>query len=239
MQSSRNNMGLPGFRRESTAASRYKKLRYLCGTLALLVLALSSGWASGTPEMQSQQRVSQSRDSRLSFAFADFDGDSYPDVVTVQPELQTSSQTDYLLRLRLTTYGRRFIRLAGPNGGLKVQARDVNGDNTVDLVVATAGRNQPVAILLNDGYGNFSKVDPSAFPQAFKKSDKDWIVSAAPEADAVLLLSESSAGELPLERDSERLNRSSEYIGSDESSSVPNRPGVLRAGRAPPAITLL
>ncbi len=239
MQSWRDKMSPPGLRREPTAVSHCKKLHHICGLFVLLVLGLTYERGFSAAELQPQQSASLSPDSRLSFAVADFDGDRHPDLITVQPAVRDSSQTDYWLQLRLSAYGRRFIRLAGPKGGLKIEARDVNGDNTVDLVVATVWRDQPVAILLNDGYGNFSKVDPSVFPCAFSRSSKDWNGSAVREAYAVPLPRESSAGEFPLARVTERLKDSSEHLPFVDTPSVSNRPDVLRAGRAPPATTLL
>ena len=42
------------------------------------------------------------------------------------------------------------------------------------VVVTTAGTNRPVAVLLNNGAGNFTASDPSAFPGAFRKSNNFW-----------------------------------------------------------------
>jgi hypothetical protein len=42
------------------------------------------------------------------------------------------------------------------------------------LVLATAWFRQPVAILLNDGHGNFSRLQPTEFPEAFSDSKTNW-----------------------------------------------------------------
>ncbi len=100
------------------------------------------------------------------FAVADFDGDLSPDIASVQSGQSNASGTDYWIRLQLSAARRESIRVVGPVGGLRIEARDVNGDHAVDLVLATAWLGQPVAIFLNDGHGRFSRVEPTAFPQA-------------------------------------------------------------------------
>jgi hypothetical protein len=42
-----------------------------------------------------------------------------------------------------------------------------------------------VAILLNDGHGNFSQVEPAAFPEAFSESGSGWSCPSGHAADAV------------------------------------------------------
>jgi hypothetical protein len=112
------------------------------------------------------------------FAVADFDGDSNLDYASIQTGRIGASSEDYWVRLRLSASGRRYIRVAAPKGGLRIEAHDVNGDNAVDLVFATAWLNQPVAILLNDGHGNFSEVDPSAYPQLLQQRSRSWRYAA-------------------------------------------------------------
>ena len=63
-------------------------------------------------------------------------------------------------------------------GGLEIAARDVNGDHAIDLVLTAAWFRQPVAILLNDGHGNFSAVEPMEFPGAFDESSANWGAAA-------------------------------------------------------------
>jgi hypothetical protein len=42
-----------------------------------------------------------------------------------------------------------------------------------------------VAILLNDGHGNFSQVEPAAFPKAFSESSSGWNCPGGHATDAV------------------------------------------------------
>ena len=110
----------------------------------------------------------------LSFSVADFDGDSRPDLASVEAGSSDSARTDYWIQLQLSATGRRTFRIVAPLGGLQIASRDVNGDHAPDLVLTTAWLGQPVAILLNDGHGNFSQVEPAVFPEAFSEAKTSW-----------------------------------------------------------------
>jgi hypothetical protein len=137
----------------------------------LLLLALVGGKAAGDV-----------RNSRLpsvelvpSFTIADFDGDNRPDIASVQQERINSFFTDYWIHLQLSAAGRQSIQIVAPSGGLLVAAQDVNnGNHFVDLVLTTAWSRQPVAILINDGRGRFSRVEPKAFPEVFANPTANW-----------------------------------------------------------------
>jgi hypothetical protein len=53
---------------------------------------------------------------------------------------------------------------------------------------------QPVAIFLNDGHGNFSRAEPTAFPGAFSESKTNWVSGSSLTTDAVGMASQSGAG---------------------------------------------
>lgn len=146
------------------------------GLFLLLFLLVFSLCAPHTTQAAAQAPVlAPLSGSGAPFAFADFDGDHRPDFATVEgSEGRTLSTENYWIRLRLSSLGKSYIHLSAPKGGLLVEARDVNGDNAVDLVVATAWLDQPVGVLLNDGRGNFSQASPSRFPEAFSKSSANW-----------------------------------------------------------------
>jgi hypothetical protein len=112
--------------------------------------------------------------SGLRFAIADLDGDRRPDLAYVETGRSDVSQTDYWIRLQVTSGQGQRILVVAPSGGLQIVARDVNGDHALDLVLTSAWLKQPVAILLNDGHGVFSQVDPSAFPAAFSEPGTSW-----------------------------------------------------------------
>ena len=132
------------------------------------------------------------------FAIADFDGDSKPDLATVEIENSGSSSiTKYSIRFRLTLGASQNFGVSAPAGGLQIVARDVNGDDALDLLVSTAWLHQEIAVLLNDGHGNFTLAEPAAFPNGIWKSETvcDW--GATPLCDsAALMRSEYSAEEL-------------------------------------------
>jgi hypothetical protein len=108
------------------------------------------------------------------FAIADLDGDRRPDLAYVETGRSDVSLTDYWIRLQVTAGQGQRILVVAPTGGLQIVARDVNGDHALDLVLTSAWLKQPVAILLNDGHGVFSQVDPSAFPAAFSEPGTSW-----------------------------------------------------------------
>jgi hypothetical protein len=123
-----------------------------------------------------------------SFAIADFDGDLCPDLASIQPGANISGSTNYWIQLQLSALGRQSIHLTAPAGGLLIEARDVNGDQAVDLVLATAWFRQPVAIFLNDGHGSFSRAEPTAFRGAFTTSKKSLASTADEIKDAIAVL---------------------------------------------------
>ena len=169
------------------------------------------------------------------FAIADFDGDLRPDLARVEAGANTSGGANYWIQLQLTSIGRQTIQLVGPAGGLVIEARDVNGDRAIDLVLATAWFRQPVAIFLNDGHGGFSRAEPNAFPAAFKVSKTHWLSTANLATDAVGLPPQSGADA-----------RAEENNALDDRSAAgwipPSRAGfplgpflISQPGRAPPS----
>jgi hypothetical protein len=136
------------------------------------------------------------------FAVADFDGDSQLDIATVQTGQFGSLETKYWIHFQLSSGPRQFILVTAPSGGLHIVPRDVNGDNALDLVVTTAAQHQPVAVLLNDGRGNFTAHDPGQFSASFREPLSSWAPTLArtPEAAAAMLARNPSARGLKLRR---------------------------------------
>jgi hypothetical protein len=130
------------------------------------------------------------------FAIADFDGDSRPDLASVQAGPSGPSDTRYWILFRLSTGLPQAVGVTAPSGGLQLASRDVNGDSFLDVVVTTAWTNRPVAVLLNDGRGNFTRSDPSAFQGAFWTSDTSWTSTTDEMSDAAAaLLPRHASGE--------------------------------------------
>ena len=130
----------------------------------------------------------------LQFAIADFDGDHRLDLAYVQMGQTEFSGEAYWISFRLSLRGQRSVRILAPPGGLQIQARDVNGDHAVDLVVSTAWFRQPVAILLNDGHGAFTLAKPTAFPEAFQRNASDRLSSQSRHARPIGALTQSRLG---------------------------------------------
>jgi hypothetical protein len=171
----------------------------------------------------------------LPYAVADFDGDLRPDLADVQIGRSDVSLTDYWIRLQLSAAGRQSILVVAPSGGLQIDARDVNGDHALDLVLTTTWLRQPVAILLNDGRGNFSRVDPSAFPEVFKEPKTSWGFATQQVSEAVGVPPQSRVGIWP---EKARLP----HVGSGLGAIPPSDCGFLlnlflisQPGRAPPS----
>jgi hypothetical protein len=125
------------------------------------------------------------------FAIADFDGDNRPDLASVHVGQSNSTSTRYWIAFHLSGGSGQTVGITAPTGGLQITSRDVNGDSFPDVIVTTAWTNKPVAILLNDGFGNFTASDPAKFQSAFAASEMSWTFAADETRDtvAVLLLS--------------------------------------------------
>jgi hypothetical protein len=113
------------------------------------------------------------------FAIADFDGDALPDFATVQPGRMMASRTSYWIQFNFSLGNHRSFEVSAPPGGLQIASRDVNGDSFLDLIVSTRIANEPVAVLLNDGRGNFHLADRESFAAAIWRTLEQWRAGAA------------------------------------------------------------
>jgi VCBS repeat protein len=155
--------------------------------VAFFLLLLSTGFAhSATADVPPLNRPELSIARAPQFAIGDFDGDNRPDLASV--EFGWNGTRKYAINFRLTSGPPQSIDIAAPEGGLRLRTRDVNGDNFPDVVVTTLWTDRPVAVLLNDGRGNFTRSEPSAFPDAFRKSENSFAAGDDSRADAVAAL---------------------------------------------------
>ncbi len=131
------------------------------------------------------------------FAIADFDGDNRPDLASVHVDQSSPSNTRYWIAFHLSGGSGQTVAITAPTGGLQITSSDVNGDDFPDVIVTTAWTNKPVAILLNDGFGNFARSDPAEFQNAFTASETSWTSAADEIRDtaAALLLSRCIPGD--------------------------------------------
>jgi hypothetical protein len=164
----------------------------MCGLLCLVSVAAPT--APGATGTGVQYAPLTSVGPSLSFTLADFDGDLRPDLADIQVGRSDVSLTDYWIHLQLSTAGHQTILVVAPSGGLQIAARDVNGDHALDLVLTTTWLRQPVAILLNDGHGGFSRVDPTVFPGVFSESKTSWDLYTHEAPDALGVPPESRVG---------------------------------------------
>jgi hypothetical protein len=171
----------------------------------------------------------------LTVAIADFDGDHRLDLARIQNGRYGCGGSAYWIQFQLSTAGRQSIQLVAPPGGLRIEARDVNGDHAVDLVFTTAWFRQPVAILLNDGRGSFSSADPTAFAELFSEPKTICVSGRRLAAAAVGLPPRSRARVDKAEKDPLHERSSAGLV----LSSVPAFPAgtflFSAAERAPPS----
>jgi hypothetical protein len=174
------SLKLPTYRFEAGAV-RLGWMALFC----LFALA-SSGKASATPAPDMRRSLSG---LNASFAIADFDGDRKPDLATVEIlRNESSSNTQYSIRFELTAGITQVFGVSAPAGGLQIVARDVNGDDALDLLVSTTWLHEQVAVLLNDGHGRFTLADPGAYPASFWGYESGWKSETLPQPDAAALL---------------------------------------------------
>jgi len=132
----------------------------------LLFLGVCSARALACPQLEEQGRAAAFAPQ---FAIGDFDGDHRPDLANVRTGAGSRSGVLYWIDFRLSTGLRRTFGVTASAGGLKLASRDVNGDHLLDVVVTSSLTDEPVAVFLNDGRGNFTPREPSAFPEAFRR----------------------------------------------------------------------
>ena len=198
----------------------------------LFILAVILGAVA--PRACAQNTPAPSTRPDLPFAVSDFDGDLRPDLVIVEAGRSDRSFTDYWVQLHLSTVGSQSVRVVAPTGGLQIAARDVNGDLAPDLVLTTSWGNQPVAIFLNDGHGKFSRIDPSAFPEAFRSSTTNWTGLAYTPQDLLAVLSHSHTFTSPAVARLPHMDSSVLCANCSDQGFLLSRNLASHPGRAPP-----
>jgi len=172
----------------------------------------------------------------LPFAIADFDGDQLPDLAVVQVDSYSSPNSKYSIRVQFSSGPGPAIGIEAPFGGLRIDSRDVNGDDRSDLIVSTALESQVVAILVNDGHGGFVIVKPDLFPDLAKRQVYFLHDSGAQLDDGrTLLQSRSTLGEVVA------AVGCYDRVGSHLYSKAHRSEAILwpihsKLGRSPPAV---
>src|SRR5580700_2424748 len=204
--------------------------------LRLLILLSFFGLVEGNASAKAvvQKSPARSVGQGLPFAVADFDGDFRFDLASIESWPNNSGTTDYWIQLQLSAVGRQSIRFVGAPGGLRLEARDVNKDRAVDLILVSAWSRQPVAILLNDGRGGFSRVEPTAFPEAFTTLATTWSSTPDRALDAFGVPLQSRAGACWNPRVLPQFQRRAEAILAASAELFFGCLLNFHAGRAPP-----
>ena len=157
-------------------------------------------------------------------------------------EVQKSSSsriTQYSIRFQLTAGISQVFGVTAPSGGLQIVARDLNGDNALDVLVTTSLQHEQVAVLLNDGHGKFRLADASDFPAAIQENGRRWNSGTILLCDSSALIRiEYPAGELGCES---KFDGPQSYFKSarpfdSQGSAKPSLFSLL--GRAPPSFLL-
>lgn len=171
------------------------------------------------------------------FAIADFDGDLRPDLAMIRVTRYGAPQTEYSLELKFSTGTRAPIGLIGPAGGLEVYPQDVNGDQIADLVITSVMDAEFVAILLNDGKGNFTQVDRANYPHVGKRANSRVLAPLGPtNYQFVLGQSRSSHGDEALLASGQRHQQNFFELLQLSTTFPEERAAGWKSGRAPPIV---
>ncbi len=204
-------------------------------SLCLLCLCVFTMVFGRTVAVAAQGTSGGTRGFSPRFAIADFDGDRKPDVATVQVVREAALDSVYFIRLQLSTGEESAIGIIGPQGGLELVARDVNGDDAMDLVVTAAMGSHFVAVLINDGHGKFTLAKAGAFPSIESDEGNRLVATQEPaEECAALQFTRSTFGIEALDDSGTGLEQRSKF--SLVANCDGNLPHVWRgkSGRSPP-----
>lgn len=171
------------------------------------------------------------------FVIGDFDGDQKPDLLTVQVDQSYLMVTEYSIHLQLSRGLQSAIGLTAPSGGLRLYSRDVNGDENLDVVVRTAVNSHLVAVLINDGHGNFTLTNPELYPALQQEPTDQWSEQAQINAGRELQLpprglvgEEVESGKVTC------IQEASEAVAMKEDTDFCSAFYLSLSGRSPPAV---
>jgi hypothetical protein len=174
------------------------------------------------------------------FVIADLDGDRNPDIALVEMASPSSAKTNYSIRLQFSAGTESTIGVNAPVGGLRVAARDVNGDDNVDLILTSNLDAHFIEVLLNDGHGNFSVAAPGAYANLEDESHVLLNGPAGPVADQTTLASlRSSLGEEGVPGYDCHTVHSSDSLSLKKDQTAPRQVAHARLGRSPPLLVAL
>jgi hypothetical protein len=161
-------------RRSNPAAGDFVRAFFLLFATLVVCSGIARAENAGSTSNVTSSATTDASRAAVRNTIDDFDGDYHPDQIAVQTGANEFSGTQYWIEVRLSTAGRQLIPVFSVPGGIQVVARDVNGNGYLDLVLTASSLRRPVAILLNDGHGQFTRVNPGEFPRAFQDSESRW-----------------------------------------------------------------
>jgi hypothetical protein len=171
------------------------------------------------------------------FAIADLDGDERPDLAVVQVVGYSSPKSKYSIRLQFSGGTGAAVGIEAPLGGLRIAWRDVNGDDRKDLIISTLTGSEIVAVLVNEGGGNFVVAKPSQFPSLEQGQRRVVRALGAQVGDErTLLQSRAAFGEGAIEATGRNVRAVSHLSPKTRRSGLLHRAMLANLGRSPPAV---
>jgi hypothetical protein len=170
------------------------------------------------------------------FTIADLDGDHQPDLALVQIVGYGSPNGKYSIRFEFSQGPRVAVGIEAPLGGLRIDSRDVNGDHRNDLILSTLAESEVVAVLLNQGGGNFVVAKPGLFPNLGRNQMRVVHAFGTQMDDELMLLQNRAAfGEETIAAAGRNLGVGS-YLVPQVRGGLLQRPTHVRFGRSPPDV---
>jgi hypothetical protein len=200
----------------------------------LLLLCAVFCFATRGTGLSTQKTVFAHGATAAHFAIADFDGDSRPDLATVETGLVGTSHAHYWIGFRMSAGARQLIGVNGPVGGLEISSRDVNGDNIIDLVVSAAWLKSPIAVLVNDRHGNFTVRDPAAFSAVLTNPSHSLDSPKRQNPEFAIVICSRGSNDLAANERTATAGENSEDIPSSDSLRIDLSILICSSGRAPP-----
>ena len=176
----------------------------------------------------------------LGFAIADLDGDRQPDLALVEIEREQVSSTRYAIRVCLGGGTDLYVGVKGPLGGLRVAVRDVNNDDSLDLILTSAMDRRVIQVLLNDGHGRFVAADAASFGNLQDDSDRRFRDREAAPSDRLVAIGVRTSFDADAVGQHESLRCDADSAPERPASIAPitREPGAS-PGRSPPAVLIL
>ena len=144
--------------------------RYTSRIVAPLLLAV----AAFVPSAAAQRSVL----SLTPWIAADFDGDHTADLVRAGSFRPDGSGFIQEISLSFSAWESRAVSVRLPSLAYNLIARDVDGDSDRDLIVEALTR-EPLAVLLNDGDGQFHEAPLGDFSELFfHRESSSWEAAA-------------------------------------------------------------